>query len=117
RPASARAVTIASSSDGWRSTIAAQSAPANPEAPRTATLCTKPPPDRLELALDLGPRGGHLLVGEGALGRAELEPQRERLVARSHLLAVVNVEEVDPVEQISRARPRCRLHRGGGHVL
>src|SRR3954471_20066094 len=97
RPTSLRAVTIVSSSDGCPSTSRAHSAPANPAAPRTATLCTQPPSDRLERALDRGARGRHVLVGERALRRAELEPQRQRLVAGAGLLAAVDVEEVDPV--------------------
>src|SRR5690349_20732974 len=94
RPASLRAVTIVSSSDGWPSTSRAQSAPANPAAPRTATLCTQPPAKVSERGLDRPPFGDHVLVGQRALGRAELEPQRERLLALAHLLAVVDVEQL-----------------------
>src|SRR5919202_2877102 len=105
RPASERAVTIVSSSEGWRSTSDAQSAPAKPAAPRTATLCTQPPSDLGERAFDGGALGSHVVVGQRALGRAELEPQRERLVALADLLAAIDVEELDAVEQ--RARPRA----------
>src|SRR3954468_15745014 len=99
RPASERAVTIVSSSRGWRSTIAAASAPANPAAPRTATLCTKGTAELRELGLDRRTRAGHVFVGKGALRGAELEPQRERLAPLAHLLARVHVEQLRPVEQ------------------
>src|SRR3954447_18496395 len=96
RPTSEGAGTIVSASSGWRSTSAAQSAPANPAAPRTATLCTQPRPQLLECALDRRARGRHLLVGQRPLGRAELEPERQRLVALFQLLAPVDVEDLDP---------------------
>src|SRR3954452_6326280 len=94
RPASLRAVTIVSSSDGWRSTSAAQSAPANPAAPSTATLGTQPPPDLRQRRLDRVALGEHVVVGEGSVGRAELEPQGERLAPRLDLLAAVHVEQL-----------------------
>src|SRR4051812_44516552 len=99
RPESLRAVTIVSSSDGWRSTSAAHSAPAKPAAPRTATLGTEPPSDLRKGGLDRAPLREHVVVGERALGRAELEPQGERLVARLHLLAAVHVEQLHPVHE------------------
>src|SRR3954454_22903030 len=95
RPASLRAVTIVSSSDGWRSTSDAQSAPAHPAAPRTATLGTQPPPDLRQRSLDRAALGRDVVVGERAVRRANLEPQGERLVARLDLLAAIDVEELD----------------------
>src|SRR4051812_36172405 len=117
RPTSERAVTIVSSSCGWRSTSAAQSAPANPAAPRTATLCTQPRPQAVELTLDrrTGPR--HVLVGQRPLGRAELEPQGQRLAALAELLAAVDVEDLDAVEQPARAGTHGGHHGGGRRFL
>src|SRR3954452_9137640 len=93
RPASLRAVTIVSSSPGWRSTSDAQSAPAKPAAPSTATLFTpQTPGDSLEPGLDRVTRGGNVLVGEGAIGGAERQPQRQRLAAGGQLVAAVDVE-------------------------
>src|SRR4051812_22744032 len=93
---------MASSSRGWRSTIAAASAPANPAAPRTAILCTERAADLLERGLDRCPSGDHVLVGQRALRRAELEPERERLPPLADLLAAVDVEQLDAVEQLAR---------------
>src|SRR4051794_27387407 len=116
RPESLRAVTIVSSSDGWRSTMAAQRAPAKPAAPRTATLGTQLPPDLRQGGLDGAALLQHVLVGERALGRAELEPERERLVRLLDLFAAVHVEQLDAVHQRARGRDRP-FHLGGGHIL
>src|SRR5579862_6573985 len=78
RPASSRAVIATSSKPGWRQRIEAAIAPAYPLAPTTATLGTDRPPDRGERADDAFTDRGDLLVGERAVGSAELEVQRER---------------------------------------
>src|SRR3954468_21912249 len=117
RPASERAVTIVSSSRGWRSTIAAASAPANPAAPRTATLGTEGRPDLGEGSLDRFASASNVLVGQRALGRAELEPQRQRLAALADLLAAVDVEQLHPIEQLPRAAAHGTLHRRRRYVL
>src|SRR4051812_13691592 len=111
---------MVSSSRGWRSTIAAASAPANPAAPSTATrspdppvagaagvggcgLCTQSTAELGELGLDRDARGHHVLVGERALRRAELETHCQRLPALTDLLAAVHVEELHAVEQVATA--------------
>src|SRR3954470_13802714 len=116
RPASERAVTIVSSSCGWRSTIAAASAPANPAAPSTATLCTEGTAELGELGLDRDARAGHVLVGERAFGRAELDAHCQRLAALAHLLAAVDVEELRAVEQGAAARANGIDDGGREHV-
>src|SRR4051794_24459352 len=97
RPSSERAVTIVSSSRGCRSTIAAVSAPANPAAPSTATLCTQRPADFLERGFDLGPDADNVLIGQRPLGRPELQAERQRLPSLTHLLTAVDVEQRHPV--------------------
>src|SRR3954451_24435231 len=108
---------MASSSRGWRSTIAAASAPANPGAPRTATLRTEGSSNFLERCLDRRAGARHILVGQRALRRAELEPERKRLASLTDLLAAVDVEQLDAVEQLAGAAPHDSLHLGRGHVL
>src|SRR3954471_3600562 len=108
---------MASSSRGWRSTIAAASAPANPVAPRTATLRTQRTSHFAERCLDRRAGARHVLVGQRALRRAELEPQRKRLASLTDLLAAIDVEQLDAVEQPARAVPHDSLHLGRGHVL
>ena len=44
---------------------------------------------------------GDLLVGERAVGRAELQPQRQRAVALPHLLALVDVEHLGAGQQLA----------------
>src|SRR5207244_2836470 len=75
----------------------------------TATLCTEPSADLGEARLDGLAKRRHVLVREGPLGRAELEPERERAVALAHLLAAIEVEHADPVEQLAAALPHGRL--------
>src|SRR5919206_1520055 len=105
RPASERAVTAVSSRRGWRCTRWAASAPANPDAPTTATLCTEPPPDRAQVVLDRRTQRGHVGVRERAVRRAEREPQRERLLAAAHLLAAVDVEQPRLGQELAAAGP------------
>src|SRR5436190_15947587 len=97
--------------------MCAASAPANPDAPTTATLCTEPPPERLEARLDRRAQARHLLVGEGPVGRAELEPERERLLALADLLAAVDVEQACLREELAAADLHRGLHLGGRHLL
>src|SRR5436190_12886979 len=106
-----------SSSRGWRSTIAAASAPANPAAPRTATLCTERTIDLIQRFLDRRAGASHILISEGAQRRAELEPQRERFAPLADLLAAVHVEELDPVEQLARSGTHDALDLRGRHFL
>src|SRR5581483_1651306 len=47
----------------------------------------------------------------------ELEPQRERLATLADLLAAVDVEQLDAVEQLAGAAAHDALHLGGGDVL
>src|SRR5258705_5344485 len=92
RPASLRDVTASSSKNGWRSIRRAASAPANPLAPRTATSATQLAPQLLlEGGNDPVANRRDVLVGQRAIGRAELEVQRERDAALPHLLARVHV--------------------------
>src|SRR5918995_1747091 len=92
-PASERAVTCASSNHGWRCTSIAAIAPAYPLAPSTATLGTQLAPDLVaQRGDDLLASLGDLLVGERAVGGAELEPHRQRDAALADLRAVVDVE-------------------------
>ena len=63
-----------------------------------------------ELALDRRAALGHLVVGERAVGRAELEPQGQRLVALPHLLAAVEVEDRER-RRAGRRRPCARPPR------
>src|ERR671924_976833 len=86
-------------------------------APRLAVLGTQPPPDLGELALDRRPALRHLLVRQRAVRRAELEPQRKRLLAESHLLAAVEVEHPDGPEQVAAARPDLLDYPRRRHVL
>src|ERR671916_742496 len=65
---------------------------------------TEPASYRLELLLDRRAALGHLVVGQGAVGGAEFEAQRERLVALAHLLAAVEVEHVERGKQLPRSR-------------
>src|SRR5690348_9058072 len=97
--------------------MAAASAPANPAAPRTATLCTEPSADLRELRLDGLPERSHVLVGEGPLGRAELEAKRKRAVALADLLAAVEVEHAHRVEQLAAALAHRLLDPRGREVL
>src|SRR3954452_12633159 len=92
---SPRAVTAASSKCGWRCTIRAAIAPANPAAPMTATVsATELGPDPFgERPHDLLPLPRRVLLGEGAVGRAELEVERERRAPRADPLAAVDVED------------------------
>ena len=94
-----RAVMAVSSSDGWCWTIA-----------RTARRRSRPRPPRQRLRhaaasqlaqgrLDRLAPLRHLLVGERAVGRAEGEPQGQRLVALADLLAPVDVEQLDRRQQ------------------
>src|SRR3954469_7683892 len=110
RPSSERAVTSVSSSRGWRSTIAAVSAPANPAAPSTATLCTQGPADFLDSSLDRAACAGHVLVAQRPLGRPELQTERQRLPSLTHLSTAVDVEQLDPFEKLTATRPNSRLH-------
>src|SRR4051794_18758779 len=98
--------------------MAAASAPAKPAAPTTATLWlgTQPPPDLAQRRLDGGPPRGHLLVGERAVGSAELEAKGQGAVALSHLLAGVDVEHTRASEQLTAAGADGRLHRGGAQA-
>src|SRR5687767_10008576 len=103
RPASLRAVTIVSSRRGWRWTSDAQSAPAKPAAPSTATRvsATQLPPDLFrERLLDSGAARGHVVVGQRPVVGAELESQRERLVSLADLLAAVDVEDARGSQQV-----------------
>src|SRR3954452_23419675 len=81
RPASLREVTASRWKNGWRSIRRAASAPAKPLAPRTATdaSATKLAPQLLLEGRDdpLAHRR-HVLVGQRAVGRAELEVQGQR---------------------------------------
>src|SRR5919106_92340 len=112
RPASLRAVTTSSWRRGWRSTSAAHSAPAKPDAPTTATLATELPPGFRELRLDPAAHLSHLVVSQGAVGRAELEPQCERLVPLAHLLAAIDVEQPHTLEQLTAGGTHGRLDVG-----
>src|SRR5687768_17149423 len=106
-----------SSRRGWRSTSAAHSAPAKPDAPTTATLATELPSQVRELLLDPRSHLAHLVVGERALGCAELEPQRERLVPLADLLTAVDVEQPHALEQFAAAHVHRVLDIGGRHVF
>src|SRR6478672_3131900 len=91
RPVSLRDVTASSSKNGWRSISRAASAPANPLAPRTATSATQFAPQVLpEGGDDAVAHGRDVLVGEGPVGRAELEVQGQRHATLPHLLAGVD---------------------------
>src|SRR5215218_7868344 len=101
-PASERAVTCASSKDGWRWTSIAAIAPAYPLAPSTATLGTQLAPDLVaQRREDLLAPLGDLLVGERAVGGAELEPHRERGAALADLRAAVHVEHLRAAQERS----------------
>src|SRR4051812_2512340 len=97
--------------------MAAPTAPPKPAAPMTATLCTEGPADLLQLALDRAAQLGHLVVGEGAVGSPELEPQCQRLALLSHLLAAVEVEQLHVRQQLAPARTHGALHLRRAHVL
>src|SRR4051794_31902231 len=107
---------MVSSNRGWRSTIAAASAPANPAAPSTATLCTEGTAKLRELGLDGDARARHVLVGQRALGRAELEPHCQRLPALTHLFAAVDIEQPGGVEEVAAAGADGVDDGGGEHV-
>src|SRR5665811_2367804 len=112
---------------GWRQTIWAASAPVKPEAPATKTLAfsltwgssylLERGDDRVALRRDL-------LVGEGAVGGAELEPQGEALAPLPDLLALVEVEDLGLAQQPAaagqhglanlRGRDVARDHDGEG---
>ena len=68
-------------------------------------------------ALDPPAHRGDLVVGERAVGRAELEPQRERLVPLAHLLAAIDVEQPHALEQLTAGRAHGRLDVGVRDVL
>src|SRR3569833_2132231 len=78
RPASLREVTAPRSNSGCCQSRRAASAPAKPDAPRTATSGTLRHPDRVELGQDLVAHLADLVVGQRAVGRGELEVQRQR---------------------------------------
>src|SRR5829696_4320778 len=117
-PASLRLVTATRSNAGWRHSSCAASAPAKPDAPRTATLGT-------QLASQLaGQRGGdglaprgHLLVGERAVRRAEGQAQRERHAALPDLGPAVDVEHVDGLELWSAGTADDVDHARGRNLL
>src|SRR4051794_18806804 len=121
RPASLRAVTIVSSRRGWRWTSEAQSAPAKPAAPSTATLgpnspllTTQAPADLfLELLLDRGAALGDIGVRERPVVGAELEPQRERLLVVADLLAAVDVEHARIAQELAARRAHEALDVDG----
>ena len=60
---------------------------------------------------------GDLLVGERAVGGAELEPQREALAALADLLAAVEVEDLGRAQQLAAAREHRGAHALGADVL
>src|SRR5919201_7119920 len=102
---------MVSSSCGCRCTMAALSAPAKPAAPQTATrLGTQPPSQLLELALDRRPALPHLLVRERPVGRAEHEPQRQRLLLLANLRPPVFIEQGHALEQFSPTLGHSLLH-------
>src|SRR3954447_16456778 len=116
RPTSLRAVTIVSSRRGWRWTSAAHSAPAKPAAPRTATRVSAtqvPAQLLLQSALDRRTARGDVLVGQRAVVGPELQPQRERLVVGSDLLAAVDVEDAHVPQQAAAALAHDALDLGG----
>src|SRR4051794_28349831 len=114
---SPRAVTAASSKWGWRCRIRAAIAPANPAAPMTATVsATELGPEPVgERRDDLLPLAARLVLGQRAVGRAELEVERERRLPGADPLAPVGVEDPDAAEQ-RRGAPRRGDDVGGGHV-
>src|SRR3954451_2644581 len=117
RPSSERAVTIVSSSRGCRSTIAAVSAPANPAAPSTATLCTQRPADFLESSLDRAACAGNVLIAQRPLGRPELQTERQRLPTLTHLFTAVDVEQLDRVEKVAAAVANRAFDVGSGDIV
>src|SRR5918992_2876053 len=117
-PASERAVTCASSKNGWRWTSIAATAPAYPLAPSTATLATQLPSDLLaQRGDDLRAPLRDVLVGERAVGRAELEPDRQRGAALADLRAAVDVEDLGASQQRAAGRADRLEHARGGHVV
>src|SRR6476469_7851609 len=137
-PASPREVIATSSSFGWRQTICAARAPAKPEAPATSTRAvgspssgcasrsaTQRPPDLSQRGLDRGARLADLVVGEGAIGGAELQPQGQALATLADLHCFVEGEAIGGRTPLSpagkdRLAPVIRHHSCGhdhGQVL
>src|SRR5580698_1640070 len=97
-----RDVIAVSSKAGWRCSSRALSAPAYPAAPNTATLGVTDPPLQLlgQRRGDLAPPGGDLLIGQGAVGGPEVQPQRQRHAAGSDPLGVaIDVKHLCPGQQ------------------
>src|SRR5687768_8098259 len=115
--------------------MAAASAPAKPEAPTTqarasgspdrccervvapgSTLLTQRPPGLVrDRVPDLLAPFRHLGIGEGPLGRPELEPQRHGLAALLELLTAIDVEHAHRAQLVAagagdRVDHRLRLH-------
>src|SRR5215207_2212607 len=117
-PASDRAVTCASSKDGWRCTSIAAIAPAYPLAPSTATLGTQLAPDLVaQRGDDLLAPLGDLLVGERAVGGAELQPDGERRAALADLRAAVDVEHLGAAQERAAGAPDHLQHARGRHAV
>src|SRR5204863_9802255 len=118
RPAPPPIVTATSSNDGWRHSSWALSAPAYPEAPRTATSGTQLTPGLpLQGVGDRGAALGHLVVGQCAVGRAKLEREGERDAPLPHLLSTVDVEHLRPAQQSAAGLAHDLPHALGGHVV
>ena len=58
-----------------------------------------------------------LLVGEGAVGGAELEPEGEALAPLPELLASIEVEDLGRVQQLATGGEDRRADLGGGDLL
>src|SRR5215216_167768 len=117
-PASDRAVTCASSKNGWRCTSIAAIAPAYPLAPSTATLATQLAPDLVaQRGDDLLAPLRDLLVGERAVGGAELQPDGERGAALADLRPAVDVEHLRVAQQCAAGAPDHVEHARGGHTV
>src|SRR4051794_33512802 len=128
-PASLREVARTSSSRGWSQTIFAARAPVKPLAPATSTRAagapssgwfassfTQLPPDLPECGDDRVAHPVDLLVGQGPVGGAELEPQRQALPPLPQLLAFVEVEDAGRAQQLAAGRDHRRAHLLGRHL-
>src|SRR5687768_10373325 len=117
---SPRAVMRASSRRGWRWTIRAASAPANPLAPAMrirGCLLTERAPDSSEGLCNAIAHRLDLVVRERSVLSAELEPQREALVPLGDLLAAIEVEDLGVSEKVAARLGDRRPDALGWHVL
>src|SRR5438034_11519912 len=118
-PTSLRDVTATSSIRGWRHTRSAASAPVKPDAPATTTRAslTGRRSDRLQGAPDRLPALGDLLVLQGAVIGAKLEPEREALPALADLLPAIHVEDPRRAQQLPTRVEHQLAHPGRRHIV